>query len=281
MKALMGLVVLMVALTACAPGMRSFPLPDNVANPARETHETPELAALSGVWRGTWFTPDWGLGYDALLLVERMDREQATVLYAWSNPALGPDGWYRQKARVIAGPGIEWTRGTWTFTLRLGPDRASLAGTTEHATSREKAFIAMSRTPFVAPRNGKPPRAAALPRLPAAAAILVPPELPVATARWLGIWEGTWDSGIASRLVVRGVSQGQANVVYEWSTDPTGGRVSGFRRLAEVREAEGTLTWGETPKLAFRLSPDGQTLRGEWERDGIVSVATLRRVSPQ
>jgi hypothetical protein len=261
--------------------MRSFELPYNVARPALETQGASELAELSGVWRGTWFTPDWGMGYDALLLIERMDQEQATVLYAWSNPSLGPDGWYRQKARVIAGTGLEWTRGTWTFTLRLDADRTSLVGTTVDATSREKAFIAMGRTPFAAPSNGKPSRAAALPHLPAAAAISVPSELPLTHARWLGIWEGTWDSGIASRLVVRGINQGQANIVYEWSTDPKGARVSGFRRLAEVRDSDGILTWGQTPKLTFRVSADGQTLYGEWEREGTISSATLRKVSLQ
>jgi hypothetical protein len=277
----LNLLVIVITLTACAPGMRSFQLPDNVASPALDAHGAPGLTELSGVWRGTWFTPDWGLGYDALLLVERLDQEQATVLYAWSNPALGADGWYRQKARVIPGPGLEWTRGTWTFTLQLDPDRASLAGTTVQAASRDKAFITMKRTPFAAPPPSRPSVSASLPRLPAEAKIWVPAEVPLAAARWFGIWEGTWDSGIASRLVVRGITQGKADIVYEWSTHPQGERVNGFRRLADVRESEGTLTWGQAPTLTFRVSADGQTLQGEWEREGMVSLATLRKVSPE
>jgi len=260
--------------------MHSFQLPDNVALPTQPPG-APGLAELSGVWHGTWLTPDWGFGYEGLLLVERIGQDQATVVYAWSNPARGDDGWYRQKAQVIAGPGLEWTRGMWTFTLRLSSDRTRVVGTTVHSRSREQAFITMHRTPFAAPPWRQPVKMAALPRLPAAAAIPVPEGLPVSHARWLGIWEGTWDSGVASRLVVREIKQGKASIVYEWSTDPRGVRVSGFRRLADVREAEGTLTWGQAPKLTFRWNADGQTLQGEWERDGMVSLATLRRVAPE
>lgn len=281
MRVALNLLVIGITLTACTPGMRSFQLPSNVASPAQASQGEPGLVKLSGVWSGTWFTPDWGLGYDALLLVERIDHERATVLYAWSNPALGDDGWYRQKARVIPGPGLEWTRGTWKFTLRLGPDRTSLGGTTVQADPPDKAFITMRRTSFAVSPPNRPPVTAALPRLPAAAAIPVPPGVPASQARLLGIWEGSWDSGMASRLVVRGITQGKANIVYEWSTDPKGMRVSGFRRLVDVSEPAGTITWGQAPKLTFHVSADGQTLQGEWEKDGMVSVATLKRVSPK
>ena len=278
MKRTLHLLWLVLTLTACAPRMQAFPLPETVAPPAPAA---PGLAALAGVWSGTWFTPDWGLGYQALLLVERLDAEQATLLYAWANPARGDEGWYRQKARVLPGPGLAWTRGPWTFRLQLSPDGTRLGGTTAQAAPAEQAFISMRRTPFVAPPPNPPRGAAALPPLPAAAAIPVPPGTPAAQARLLGIWEGTWDSGTASRLVVRGIAHGQANIVYEWSTDPQGRQVSGFRRLAAVNAPAGVLSWGEAPKLTFQLSADGQTLRGEWEQQGLVSVATLRKVAPE
>lgn len=278
MKARLHLLWIVVALTACAPGMRAFPLPDTVAPPAPAA---PGLADLAAVWSGTWFTPDWGLGYDALLLVERIDQEHATVLYAWANPARGDDGWYRQKARVLPGPGLEWTRGPWTFRLHLTPDRTRLGGTTVQTAPADQAYITMLRVPFRAPQPRTPPVTPTLPPLPAAAAIPVPPALPAASARWLGIWEGTWDSGVASRLVVRSIADGKAQIVYEWSTDPLGQKVDGFRRLADVNVPAGTLTWGEAPTLTFRVSADGRTLRGEWERDGQVSLATLRKLAPE
>jgi len=278
MKRVLEFLWIVLTLTACAPGMRAFSLPDNVAPPAPAA---PGLADLAAVWGGTWFTPDWGLGYDALLLVERIDGDHATVLYAWTNPQRGDDGWYRQKARVLPGPGLEWTRGTWTFRLLLDADRTRLGGTTVQTAPADTAYITMLRVPFRAPQRRTPPVVATLPRLPAAAAIPVPPDLPAAAARWLGIWEGTWDSGIVSRLVVRSIADGKAQVVYEWSTDPQGQKVEGFRRLADVNAPAGTLTWGEAPTLTFRVSPDGQTLQGEWERDGMVSLVTLRKVSPE
>lgn len=281
MKRALGLLGMVLLLTACAPGMQRFALPDTVAPPAPAAHDAPALAALAGPWTGTWFTPDSGLGYDALLLVERIEGGQATVLYAWSNPRLGGDGWYRQKARVLPGPGLEWTRGTWTFRLQFDVARTHLAGTTEQGAPPDKAYIIMQRSPFAAP----PPRPAAavatLPRVPENVAIPVPPGASAASARWIGIWEGTWDSGIASRLVVRGIVDGKANIVYEWSTDPQGQKVDGLRRLADVNGPAGTLTWGPAPTLTFRVNPDGQTLQGEWERDGMVSLVTLRKISPE
>jgi hypothetical protein len=282
MARLLGLLGVVLLLTACTPGMQRFTLPENVAPPAPAAQQgPPALAALAGPWTGTWFTPDWGLGYDALLLVESIDADQATVLYAWTNPGRGGDGWYRQKARLLPGPGLEWTRGTWTFRLHLDPDGARLAGTTERATPPDKAFITMERTPFAAPPPKQPPASAALPRLPAEARIWAPAELPRAAARWVGIWEGTWDSGIPCRLVVQGIADGKAKIVYEWRADPQAGTVDGLRRLADVNVPAGILTWGQAPTLTFRVSADGRTLRGEWERDGDVSAATLRKVVPE
>ena len=281
MRIALSLVLMVMTLTACAPGMRSFDLPYNVAISPQDSQLEPGLAKLPGAWSGTWFTPGWGLGYNGLLVVERIDREQATVLYAWSNSSMWDEGWYRQKAQVIPGFGIEWTRDAWKFTFQLDKDGNILSGTTEQADRNEKAFITMKRTPFKAPIENPPPTSASLPRLPAAAAIRVPPGFPSDQARLLGIWEGTWDTGIASRLVVRGIVQGKANVVYEWSDDPAGIRVSGFRRLADVREQEGTITWGEAPKLTFHLSANGQTLHGEWEQEGMVSLATLKKITPE
>ncbi len=279
MKRAFGLLGMVLLLTSCAAGMQRFALPDTVAPPAPAAHDAPALATLAGPWTGTWFTPDWGLGYDALLLVERIEGEQATVLYAWTNPRLGGDGWYRQKARVLPGPGLEWTRGPWTFRLHLDSAGTQLAGTTEQGAPPDKAYITMQRIRYAAPPPRRSAAVAALPRMPETAAIPVPPGVPAASARWLGIWEGTWDSGIASRLVVREIIDGQANIVYEWSTDSQGQTVDGLRRLAEVNVAAGTLTWGQAPTLTFRVSPDGRTLQAEWERDGQVSLATLLKVS--
>ena len=278
MRVALCFLLIVITLGACSPGMRSFQLPYNVAISAQKSPLEPALAELSGVWSGTWLTPGLGPGYNSLLIVERIDHEQATILYAWSNPLIWDEGWYRQKARVLPGPGLEWTRGAWKFTFHLTKDRSSLAGTTVEANPTDNAFITMKRVPFEAPSQSRSSAFASLPRLPAAAAISLPPGLPSDQGRLLGIWEGTWDSGIASRLVVRGIAQGKANIVYEWSDDPKGIRVSGFRRLAEVIDQEGTITWGQAPKLTFRLSADGQTLQGEWERQGMVSLATLRKV---
>ncbi len=281
MRIALNLLLIVITLTACAPGMRSFDLPYNVAISTQDAQLDPGLARLSGAWNGTWFTPGWGLGYNGLLVVERIDREEATVLYAWSNSSIWDEGWYRQKARVIPGLGIEWTRDAWKFTFQLDKDGNILSGSTEQVDRNDKAFITMKRTPFKAPLENRPPTSASLPRLPAAAAIRVPPGLAPDQARFLGIWEGAWDSGSASRLVVRGIAKGKANVIYEWSDDPTGNKVNGFRQVADVSEREGTITWGEAPKLTFRMSADGQTLRGEWEQQGSVALATLKKVTPQ
>jgi hypothetical protein len=277
------LVVLAVWLAGCSSssGMQSFALPQNVAVVAPGAGVPAEVAGLSGAWSGVWLTPGWGPGYEGLLVVEHLDRDEATVLYAWGNHTFFSDnGWYRQKARVT-GSRLEWTRGKSRFSFALDEGGKTLSGEVKDG-SPESAFVAMERVPLEPP--SQPPTAAArpaapprLPVLPVLNIIPPAPDLPAPVGRFLGVWEGTWDSGVAGRLVVWGINRATAMVVYAWSDDPAGGfKADYMKRVAVVYEDARKITWGAQPRFTFRLGTD-QTLHGEWEKDGYVSAVTMSR----
>lgn len=272
---------LMLALAACARGTQQFSLPPNAAVASPGAHVPPELKPLAGAWTGTWLTPGWGPGYDALLVVEQLDAREATVLYAWGNhPAFNDSGWYRQKALVEAGPRLEWVRGTTKFAFDLSKDRGALSGSVQDA-GEDAAFVTLARVPLQPPPPGAPGPRLALPRLPGLPVIPAAREVPPDLAGVLGTWEGTWDSGVVSRLAIREINSAAAMVLYAWSDDPQGGFKADYtRQVALVYGPERALTWGTSPRFTFRLSGDGKTLRGEWEKEGRVSAVLMRKISP-
>ncbi len=273
-------VLLALALTACSPRLHYFALPHNASVAAPGAEVPRELQPLIGAWTGTWITPGWGPGYDALLLIEHLEAGEATVLYAWGNhPAFDERGWYRQRAHLGRGPGLGWTRGDVAFTFELSPDRQSLAGAVRDG-SGEDAFVTLKRVPFTPPAAAPPP-SRRLPRLPAVPVVPAPAGLPAALAGLLGTWEGIWDSGVVGRLAISEINSAAAMVIYAWSDDPQGGFAADYtREVALVYAPERKLTWGAAPRFTFSLSPDGRLLRGEWEREGRVSAVLMRKISP-
>jgi hypothetical protein len=261
-------------------GMKSFSLPPNLAVVPPGPGVPVEVAALSGAWSGIWLTPGWGPGYEGLLVVEHIDRDEATVLYAWGNHTwFKDDGWYRQKARVT-GSRLEWTRGKSRFSFDLDKDGKTLSGEVRDD-SPEYSFVVMKRVPVEPSQQPAAPPARplapTLPVLPVLNIIPPAPDLPAPVGRFLGVWEGTWDSGVAGRLVVWGINRATAMVVYAWSDDPAGGfKADYMKRVAVVYEDAAKITWGGQPRFTFRLGTD-QTLHGEWERDGYVSAVTMSR----
>jgi hypothetical protein len=279
----LALSLLSLELAACSStsGVKSFALPPNLAVVPPGPGVPAEVASLSGAWRGIWLTPGWGPGYEGLLVVEQLDRDEATVLYAWGNHAwYKDDGWYRQKARVN-GPRLEWMRGKSRFSFDLDSGGETLTGEVRDG-SPESPFVVMKRVPVEhapQPLPAAPPAPAPkLPVLPVLNIIPPAPDLPAPVSGFLGVWEGTWDSGVAGRLVVWGINRATAMVVYAWSDDPAGGfKADYMKRVAVVYEDTRKITWGAQPRFTFRLGSD-HTLHGEWEKDGYVSAVTMTKV---
>jgi hypothetical protein len=74
------MVLLAFALTACATGGANIPLPQTINIETPGSDVPPEIAVFSGRWEG-W----WPGGMDAVLIVEKINKHGATVVYAWGD----------------------------------------------------------------------------------------------------------------------------------------------------------------------------------------------------
>lgn len=123
-----------VFLAGCAAGshLPPLPLPPDVRVIPPEASVGPDVARLSGAWSGSWLQSDRP-SFDALVVVERIGDEQATVVYAWGNHPLerGVEGWTRVTARVTTGPGLTWRAAGRTFSFRLDGTGDALLGTAQ------------------------------------------------------------------------------------------------------------------------------------------------------
>ncbi|MGJ7483608.1 hypothetical protein ACSFA2_00010 [Variovorax sp. LT2P21] len=78
------------------------PLPKGaVANAPPEGSVPPEVAALSGTWSGTWFSPR--LKVPAILLVEHLGTTTATVIHSVGETDYTSTRWFRVQAVVGRG----------------------------------------------------------------------------------------------------------------------------------------------------------------------------------
>jgi hypothetical protein len=180
---------------------------------------------------------------------------------------------------VGPGPRLAWTRGTVRFAFDLKADRQALSGSVQDA-SEEAAFVTLAHIPFEPPPAGQPGPRLPLPRLPGLPVTPAGRDLPRGLGALLGTWEGAWDSGVVSRLAIWEINSAAAMVLYAWSDDPQGGFKADYtKQVALVYGPERALSWGTSPRFTFRLSGDGNTLRGEWEKEGRVSAVVMRKVS--
>ena len=91
----------------------------------------------------------------------------------------------------------------------------------------------------------------------------VPPELAAFSGKWVGDWQGFLDS----ILVVEKISGRTASLVYSWGVWPAWHiRQPGFSRVQGTIDGEGVLRaeLGLYAKITYRLSPDRQSLAGEY-----------------
>lgn len=276
------LIVLAITLSACAIPMRWFPLPADVAVIHPGPQASPDLSALSGVWTGTWLSEGWP-GFESLLVVERIEPKEGIVVYAWANNPWdrNAQGWIRQKVRVVPGPGIEWQQGDWKYVFQLEANRRQMSGTLR-INSSETAWIRLDRAAYEAPSRGMASKPAPRPMPPVPAIGLGPPTPGLAPelASFLGMWEGTWDSGISCRLAVRRIDRDSAMIVYMWSDHPNGGFKAGrIERSALVRHDERKLVWGGPATFTFQIAKDGGSVKGEWELNGMLNRVDLKRVA--
>lgn len=290
-----------LGLSSCAADIQWAPLPHNLKIVAPDRRIPAEVQALSGAWMGTWLGGPTGAAGgvqgDGLLVVEEIDRHEAVVVYAWKFAEGGERGWVRENARVLPGPGIEWNRdakdypqGIVTFTFLLNTDGNGITGKVRRGTE-QRGFIRLFRVPAdtlsarmpITPTSGvATDLGLALPPLPKVAIDPSPPDLAPELTAFSGTWEGTWDTGMRSRLVIYRMGRELATVLYAWSDAPQGSAKGGYiRRVAIVYEDDRKIMWGVEPKFTFRIGENGQKLEGKREWAGQFNRITMTRVPPR
>ncbi len=269
-------------LAACSPALKSFPLPSDVRLVAPDPELPQEISAFSGAWTGTWLEPPWGAIGDTALVVERIEREHAIVVYAWANNRSGRfvGGWDRKKALVGPGPRIEWRVGSRDFAFQMGKDLNSIEGTMKVG-SAEKTFIRLYRVPpeasHIVPSAFS---SAVLPSLPGVSISTPSADLAPELAAFSGVWEGNWGGDVPSRLIVEWIGGGSARVLYAWAGDKERGFKGGWNRYTATVLPGGGLQWGRDPRFTFRMSKDLTTIEGEREKDGSITVIIMKKVAP-
>jgi hypothetical protein len=276
------LVLATLVLAGCASGglSVSLPTPGNVTVTSPASDLAPELAAFSGTWEGAW-----NGNLPSRLIVERIDATSARVVYIWGAGEGGafPAGWYRFKASVFPGGKIQFQWGTIRFFFTMSKDQTSIAGIRESpggidsVSMKKVAIEAAGATPHRTASGSAPPALLDHPIIPSAT------DLPSALGGYLGTWEGNWaGSGVRARLLVWQIDRNIAWVAYGWGDAPNGSFKAGrIARVAIVYDAEREITWGAQPRFTFHLAPDGFSLEGEWEKDGLVDVIVLTKVGPE
>jgi len=279
-----SIIAMLFAMTAavigCAGQMNALPLPQDAQVTVPGANVAKELVALSGSWKGSWLVPGAGVGYDGVLIVEQVNPDTATIVYAWGNNPWKPNdsGWYRRRVDLLQSPaGVEWKTGTFKFSFRLNSDGSTLSGTIYNE-STLTSLITMSRSTAPPPPTPRTVARPAMPPLPVVNIVSAPPGLPVELAGLVGTWEGSWDGELFCRLVVEHIDGRSAQVVYAWADDPRGTFKGDYQRREAMVSAEVRgITWGDKPRITFRLSPDRKKLLGEWENDGRLSLITMTK----
>ena len=109
---------------------------------------------------------------------------------------------------------------------------------------------------------------------------LTPPSVDLAPhfAAFSGIWEGSQDRCLPSRLVVEKIHPNWATIVYTWTDHPTGSFKAGWARVRAKALPDGTLRWGYPGRFTVRLVDGGTSLEGKMEQGGSVSTFRMNKV---
>jgi hypothetical protein len=116
----------LTAILAASPVLPAdVPLPPDVAVVAPAPEIRPELTQLSGRWAGNWSGK-----LDAILVVEKIDNESATVIYAYGDSSAWniKRGYRRFVASVSTGatPSISFDTGSVFFVVTLIPNSSAV-----------------------------------------------------------------------------------------------------------------------------------------------------------
>lgn len=249
------------------------PLPMNLRIIPPQPDLPRNIAAFSGTWYGIWDN-----GHSTTFMIEKIDPPEVVCIYSWGKTKNVEGGWVRQVGKIdpdkrkITIPGEDITK-----SYLLSDDGEKLEGEYRRASKSQINYVTMQRQP---PTSLLTPSAITTPTpLPANIKIISPqPDLAKDITVFSGIWNGVWDNGRATTLVVERINPPEAIAIYSWGfwkKEEAGWRrhigIIGHGRL-ELFNPETELT------ITYLLSKDGETLEGTWQKGGGKKLkATMRR----
>jgi hypothetical protein len=112
---------------------------------------------------------------------------------------------------------------------------------------------------------------------------LVPADasVPPASAAFVGLWAGKWNSGIENVLVVKSVDKDKAIVIYAWGPSPknglpTNGFVEYTAGFIDEKTIKFTSKLGATVK--YKISDDGKELKASYSTSEFEMAGRLSKV---
>ncbi len=272
------LVCLLVVCPTLSPAASQFtPLPLEVRITPPSLDLPKNLAGFSGTWYGVWDDD-----HPTTLIVEKIEPPEAIAIYSRGTCTRKEcKGWWRRYEWKIE-PGrleVDIQESGEKIIYFLSDDGEKLEGEYRRpsASGSQINYVTMQRQ---LPSPPVTTLATATPTpIPANVKINPPnPEIPPNIAVFSGIWQGVWDNGRATTLVVEKIAPPEAIAIYSWG--PWKKQEGGWRRyIGMIDPGRLILSNPETELIVtFLLSKGGQTLEGTWQKGGGKKLkATIRR----
>jgi len=231
-----------------------------------------DIAAFSGTWYGIWD----GI-HSTTLVIEKIDPPEVVAIYSWGKFKDIEGGWRRHIGKIELGKITVVSEKDLSITYTLSDDGEKLEGEYRRPSKSQINYVTMQRQPPTSTVTFS--TEGTLTPLPVNIKI-IPPISNISSniAAFSGIWQGVWDNGRATTLVVEKIKPPEAIAIYSYG--PWKKEKGGWRRyIGMIDSGRLILSNPETELIiSFLLSKDGQTLEGTWQKGGGRKFkATMRR----
>lgn len=252
-------------LISPAPAASQFsPLPLEVRITPPSLDLPKNLAGFSGTWYGVWDD-----GHPTTLIVEKIEPPTAIAIYSRGKCTRKEcESWWRRYEWKIESDKRKITvvEKDLSITYTLSDDGEKLEGEYRRPSNSQINYVTMQRQP---PAPTVPLSTEGTTPLPVNIKI-IPPASDISSniAAFSGTWQGVWDNGRATTLVVEKIAPPEAIAIYSWG--PWKKQGSGWRRYIGMIDS-GRLILSDPGReviIAFLLSKDGQTLEATWQKEG-------------
>jgi len=245
-----------------SPAASQFtPLPLEVRIVPPSPDLSKEIAGFSGTWYGVWD----GI-HSTTLVTEKIDPPEVITVYSWGKIRDIEEGWRRYIGKIEPGKITVVSEKDLSITYTLSDDGEKLEGEYRRPSKSQISCVTMQRQP---PASTVPLSTEGPTPLPVNIKIIPPtPNISSDIAAFSGIWQGVWDNGRLTTLVVEKIKPPEAIAIYSWG--PWKKQGSGWRRYIGMIDS-GRLILSDPEReliITFLLSKDSQTLEGSWQKGG-------------